>query len=165
MKLTRKKLRQLIEAFISGPLGTKHIPDEDYPYSRLEKQLGGDPAMATAALALARGDKLSQEQFRNIESSFPIYDDEGNQIETDYIGDTRQMYHEYDLEAYEIFVSPIKEIALNVISNPQFLDYRPSRRNNAMKMTVFIDDRQAAEEFVMAIKQQGLGKHLTYMIK
>lgn len=46
MKITRKKLRRLIEAFISGPLGTMHIPDEEYPHSKLEKRLGGDAKTA-----------------------------------------------------------------------------------------------------------------------
>lgn len=164
MKLTRNKLRQLIEAFISGPLGTKHISDKDYPYSRLEKQLGGDPARASKALTLAGGNEVDKNQFKALEMGLPLYDDEGNQIETDYIGDTQQMLNQYDREAYELFASPIKEIAKKVIPNPSFLDYRPNNRNQNASMTVIIgeDEHYAAEEFVQAIKQQGLGKHLTY---
>ena len=164
MKLTRNNLKQLIEAFISGPLGTKHIPDGDYPHSRLEKQLGGDPAKVSKALTLAGGNEVDKNQFRAIEMGLPLYDDEGNQIETDYIGDTQQMLNQYDREAYELFASPIKEIAKKAIPNPSFLDYRPDKRNQSMALTVIIgeDEYYAAEEFVQAIKQQGLGKYLTY---
>ena len=161
MKITRKKLKQLIEAFISGPFGTKHIPDTDYPYSRLEKQLGGDHNKVSKALTLATGDKMSQEQFRNIESSFPIYDDEGNQIETDYIGDTQKMLDQYDQDSPPL---QIKKIAEQVIPNPVFLDYQPDIRNQALSMTIIIneDEYYAAEKFVQEIKQKGLGKYLTY---
>ena len=175
MKLTRNNLRQLIEAFISGPLGTKHIPDEDYPYSRLEKQVGGDPDRMAKVLSLARGNEVDKNQFKAIEMGIPLYDDEGNQIETDYIGDTQQMLNQYDRETYETFATPIKEIAKKVIPDPTFLDYRPNKRNQSMSLTVVIEsdeeevgfsaDEEAlqyAEEFVLAIKQQGLDEYLTY---
>ena len=155
MKLSRKKLRQLIEAFISGPLGTKHIPDEDYPYHKLEKQLGGDSDMISKMQTLARGDKASQNQFRELEKAFPLLGDDGEEIETDYIGDTQEMHDQYDSDAYQLLLSKVKNIAQQIHGLNVRSAYEPN-----IEMTA--DSLQAAQRFVQEIKQQGLDAYLSY---
>jgi len=166
MKLTRKKLRQLIkEAFISGPYGTKHIPDEDYPFHKLEKQLDGDMDMVSTAQDLAHHeDEQYQQQFKHLEDSLPLYDDDDKEIETDYIGDTQEMYRQYDYDWREILKKQIEQIAQSTLS-----DY-PQRRLRSLRSVthnyygtlVQTNDRKSAESFINEIKRQGLEKYLTY---
>ena len=152
MKLSRKKLRQLIEAFISGPSGTKHIPDEDYPYSKLEKQLGGDSDMAYRMQAFAHGDKESQKQFGEFSDALGIEDD--------YIGDTQEMYGQYDHDAYQSLLSKVKNI-VQQIGGMKFSAGR-GKYGAGPYMDVKTDSLQDAQRYVQEIKQQGLGTYLSY---
>ena len=87
MKITRKNLKHLIEAFISGPNGVKHIPDEEYPFSKLEKSFGGK---AQGLADMAQSSPEGEAQYEELADIFGKYDD--------YADDTREMFREYDLD-------------------------------------------------------------------
>lgn len=117
MKLTRKKLRQLIEAFISGPLGTKHIPDEDYPYNKLERDFG-DKAVALANIAHSSPE--GEAQYEELAGSFGGYDD--------FVDETREMLSDYDLDK-DIGYTVLSIIKEHQAKDPE-LRYKPKRHIN-----------------------------------